>query len=146
MMRYMLSEANREFSFLKDEISYIKNYLELSDFSMAGKNFIKLTIVGSVSHQKVPALIFIPIIENAIKHCDRNRKGTGIDIRFDVIESVVKLKSGNFIKRGGNHFQNNGFGLQNLKKRLDLIYGENYKLEINNTVNEFVVKLEIAIL
>ena len=146
IMRYMLSEANKEISFLKDEIEYIKNYLELSEFSMFRKEFVNLTVNGSINHQNVPTLVFIPIVENAIKHCEKNMEGTGINIRFDILESGIILESENTIKPRQNDSQNHGFGLNNLRKRLDLIYKNDYKLESQNVDNKFVVKLEIAFL
>ena len=147
IMRYMLSEVNKEFSFLKDEIQYIKDFLELSSYSFPHNNFINLEITGSVNQKKVPTLIFIPIIENAIKHSNKQIEDIGIEMKISISKSNISLKSENFIRTNHSNSNNiNGFGLKNLEKRLDLIYGRNYMLKHTKTENKYVITFQIPFL
>jgi len=147
IMRYMLSEANKEFSFIKDEIQYIKDYLELSPYSFPDNDFINLEIEGSVNQKKVPSLIFIPIVENAIKHSNKLIEGIGIDIKINISKLKISLIAKNFIKPTQINSNNlNGFGLKNLEKRLDLIYGKDYKLKHSKIENKYVITFQIPFL
>lgn len=146
IMRYMLTEADKETSFLKEEIEYLKNYLELSEFSLPHKNFIEFSVIGDIKQQKVPTLIFLPLIENVIKHSSKN-KHDHILISFEISKEDVVLKTENRIR--SLHIDANGtsgFGIENLKKRLQLIYKNNFTLKTIKEENVYKSYLQILFL
>lgn len=146
IMRYMLTEADKETSFLKEEIEYLKNYLELSEFSFPYKNFIEFNVNGELKQQQVPTLIFLPLIENVVKHSRKN-KHDHILISLKINDENVILKTENKIrslKIDAN--TTSGFGIENLKKRLQLIYKNNFTLEIIKEGDTYKSYLQILFL
>jgi sensor histidine kinase YesM len=146
IMRYMLTFADRDESFLKDEINYIHNYLELIKNSFPSEDFVRFSVEGVLRQQKVPALIFIPIVENAVKHC-RKKKDDHIEVSFAIEKDAVMLHSANSVRKTDQPpAELNGFGLQNLEKRLDLLYGDRYSFEYRIDDSVFTSRLKIHFL
>lgn len=146
IMRYMLTEADKELSFLKEEIEYLKNYIELSEFSLPHKNFIEFKVNGALNQQKVPTLIFLPLIENVIKHSRKN-KHDNILISFTIKDDNVILKTENKVRSLSIDASNtNGFGIENLKKRLQLTYKNNFTMETKKEGDIYKSYLQILFL
>ncbi|HYQ58502.1 MAG TPA: histidine kinase [Draconibacterium sp.] len=147
IMRYMLQESTCETVKLQQEISYIHNYLELAQLSFADPEFLRYEQKGSPGKQVVPPLLFIPIIENAVKHCNKQSKSPGIIIKFTITPDGIKLHTSNFIKR--NDFKlpdsGTGTGLKNVEKRLKLLYGNNYTFDIKKDIDKFDVDIKIPV-
>jgi len=148
IMRYMLKESNEEKAMLNSELEYIQDFIELSKLSFEDPKFLEFTSGGDFSGKQIPPLLFIPIIENTIKHCNKQSKSPGIQIEFKVTDNFIELKTSNFVKR--NDFKlpdaGSGNGLKNVEKRLKLLFGENYVFEINNNMDKFDVYLKIPLL
>lgn len=147
IMRYMLQESTHENVMLDKEITYIHDYLELAKLSFEDPNFVRFKIDGSTIGKKITPLLFIPIIENAVKHCNKKASSPGIEINMNVNSDMVELKTSNFVKR--NDFKlpdtGSGMGLKNVEKRLKLMYVENYTFEINKNMDKFEVYLKVPI-
>lgn len=147
IMRYMLQESKQEKVALNKELDYIKNYLELAKLSFTSSDFLRFEITGAVHSRELPPLLFIPLIENAVKHCNKQAKPPGIEIKFFVSDDSVELRTSNYEKR--NDFKlpdaGTGTGLNNVKKRLKLIYGNNYIFDINRNSDKFEVYLKIPL-
>ena len=77
IMRYMLQESTHERVNLDREMDYINDYLELAKLSFNSSDFLKFEIKGSTNFKEVPPLLFIPIIENAVKHCNKQSSRPG---------------------------------------------------------------------
>ena len=148
IMRYMLKESNEEKALLKNELEYIQDYIELAKLSFEDPKFLEFAISGDISGKNIPPLLFIPIIENTIKHCNKQSKSPGIEIFFNVGKDFIELKTSNFIKR--NDFKlpdtSSGSGIKNVEKRLKLLYDQNYEFEINSNMDKFDVYLKVPLL
>ena len=91
-------------------------------------------------------MIFIPLIENTFKHSNKNVSKPGINIEFSINNSHIQLKTSNFIKFIQKDNPNKkGMGLNNLNKRLELLYGEKHDLTIKEDSNIFQVELNIPL-
>ncbi len=148
IMRYMLKESNEEKALLNNELEYIGDFIELAKLSFEDPKFLEFNISGDVNGKQIPPLLFIPIIENTIKHCNKQVKSPGIQIEFKVNDNFAELRTLNFVKR--NDFKlpdsSSGNGLKNVEKRLKLLFGENYVFEIKNNMDKFEVYLKIPLL
>ncbi|MBN1634735.1 MAG: sensor histidine kinase [Ignavibacteria bacterium] len=145
IMRYTLYEANVERVPLKDEIAYIRNYIELQSLRYQKKNIIRMNIECDSDEKYISPMLLIPFIENAFKHSD---KGNGMPpINLDILcsgEKILFSIENYYLKEKTIcRDKNRGIGLANVKRRLDLIYSENYKLDINESENKYSVKLEL---
>lgn len=149
MMRYMLYECNEKKVPLENEIKYLQNYLDLERLRQGNKIEITFEIEGDVEDQKIAPLMFIPFLENSFKHGVNHSINTGY-VRFglkvhekevDVVISNSKASTPiqQFGKRVG------GIGLTNIKRRLELLYGGHYELEIDDQPDEYNVHLKIEL-
>ncbi len=146
IMDYMLYESSLEKVPLSNEIRYIKNYLELERIRYTDPDYIVFSITGDYSGVQVPPLIFMPFIENSFKHGNKLKPSPGIIIKMDITESRILFSTKNFTKENnssGN--KNSGFGLPNIRRRLDLLFDKNYELKIEPGSSEFIVKLNFLI-
>ena len=147
IMRYMLQESTHEMVKLDKELSYIQDYLELAKLSFSDPNFLEFEQKGALNSQLVPPLLFIPIIENAVKHCNKQSESPGVKINFSVYTDCIELYTSNFVKR--NNFKlpdsGTGTGLKNVEKRLKLLYGNNFTFDIRKDMDKFEVHIKVQV-
>ncbi len=148
IMRYMLKESNEEKAMLDKELEYIQDYLELAKLSFEDPKFLEFNFIGDSTGKQIPPLLFIPIIENAVKHCNKQSKLPGIIIDFKVENDAIALRTSNYLKK--NDFKlpdsGSGNGLKNVEKRLKLLYEENYKFETESNIDKFEVYIKVPLL
>jgi len=146
IMHYMLYESSFETVPLANEINHIINYLDLEKIRYSDSNFIDFKISGDYSNVNVPPLIFMPFIENAFKHGDKLKPAPGIIIKIDASENKIFFETINFVKDNNElRNKNSGFGLSNIRRRLDLLFGNKYELKIVNENKTFSVKLNLIV-
>lgn len=102
-----------------------------------------MNISGVPENKNVPALLFVPFIENAIKHCDKNVDSPGIVINMNIKDNGLIFDMFNFIPASKITDSEGGIGLNNIKRRLELLYPGKHKLEIINDERKFEVFLEL---
>ncbi|RYF99338.1 MAG: hypothetical protein EOO02_17125 [Chitinophagaceae bacterium] len=142
LMRYMLYN-NDELISVSTEINYIRRYIQLQQLRFDEMIDVTLEITGHESGMKIPPLLLIPFIENAFKHgVGANGKGK-ISIIIELKKDEIRFSSSNLKQQSMKDHQG-GIGIQNVRKRLDLIYPGRYKLVIEDKGNNFNVKLDIS--
>lgn len=146
IMQYMLYESSQETVPLVNEIGHINNYLDLEKIRYSDTGFIDFKISGNYSEIQIPPLIFMPFIENAFKHGNRLCPAPGIKIKIDVSESNILFEIRNYTKDNSEtQTKNGGFGLVNIRRRLDLLFDNKYSLEISNENKVFSVNLNLML-
>jgi len=148
IMRYMLKESNEEKAMLKNEMEYIQDYIELAKLSFEDAKFLEFKSSGEFNGKHIPPLLFIPIIENTIKHCNKKSGSPGIQIAFNVEKNFIELKTSNFVKRNDFILPNTGSGngMKNVEKRLKLLFDQNYEFDIKSNMDKFEVYLKVPLL
>ena len=147
LMRYMLYECRDNYVLIDKEIGFIKNYLELEKIRIGEKANIEIKVMGNTGLQQITPLLFIPFIENAFKHgVNKQLNDSSIRIIFDlekqgVIKFIIENTKDN--KEQSVDKKYSGIGIENVKKRLSLLYPEKYSLEITDSQNIFRVELII---
>ncbi|RDC58264.1 hypothetical protein DU508_04830 [Pedobacter chinensis] len=140
MMRYMLYKADEELVPLKDEILFIQNYVEIENIRYRSAIVISFDVQGIDQESKISPLLLLPFIENAFKHGIENEEKQGfVNIVICNTEDELILEVDNSIARASENL--GGIGLINVKKRLDILYPERYKLEIQNDGKIYQVSL-----
>lgn len=145
-LRYMIYESNEHFVALEKEIEYLKNYLELQKLRSDQKAKIELNLFGALQKKQIAPMIFIPFIENGFKH------GVKGDIENAFIKIDIKVFDNQLVFKAENNkgevdeveprkFQ--GFGLENVKRRLELLYPDKHDLTIIDGIDVFSVVLKI---
>ena len=144
IMRYLTYETSSDVVDLKREIEYIRNFIELHRMRIKTPDDIRFEIEGDQNTLISPAL-FVPLIENAFKFaCFRTNKPS-VDIRLSSFNRVIEFEISNSYdnKKQDPESGHSGYGLINLKKRLDLTYPDKYKLIIEPEELLYHVKLTI---
>ena len=147
MMRYMLYECNEKKVPLSNELNYLQNYIALEKLRQTHNVDIQFIVEGKVKDQMIAPLIFISFLENSFKHGLTNKLNTGfVHVYFkidkDIIHCTIENSKPDVIPSSAINI-NGGIGLENVKKRLELIYPNNHSLSIKETAETFKVDLDI---
>ena len=144
MMRFVLYEGNKTVVPLEREISFLQNYITLMKLRYTDKVRIQVDVAQTLPNKDVPPLIFITFVENAFKHGVSYRQESFIDIAINIDNDtlVFTCKNSRIPQEEEKH---GGVGLANVRQRLDLIYGLNYELDINDDPQTYSVKLTLPL-
>jgi hypothetical protein len=147
LMRYLIYESDSKKVPLRQEFDFSRNYIALMKQRLSSKVKLNVEIDADIPELEIPPLLFIALIENAFKHGVSYRGNSFIDIKMKIENKAVLFQCKNSIP-DSNDSQNHkpgGLGITNLKKRLDILYGENAQLTINDSENIFDVQLTIPL-
>jgi len=143
MMRYSIYEGQKETVLLSEEIAYLQNYIELHKMRYHKTIDVQFnTDLVNADYQIMP-LLFIILLENAFKHGIENlRENAYVHINMSTENKQVHFKiENNFDSTIENDHR--GIGLENLKRRLELVYPKRHKLSISHKENTFKAELTI---
>ena len=148
MMRYVLYESGRELISLNRDIQFLKNYIELMRIRYTDDVEIRLESPQNLPEQvSIPPLLLIVFVENAFKHGISYNHPSFIHIRIDYAEGRVRATIVNSRHSAPDKQHPAGIGLENVRKRLSLIYGEKgFSLETREADTTYTVNLEIPTL
>lgn len=145
MLRYMLYECNDEWVPLAKEIAYIENYIELQQLKTEHPQNI-IANFGKIETDKlIPPLLLIPFVENSFKHSRiEDTKNGWISMHLTSTDNGIQFIIVNSIpSKPIAKDEVGGIGLKNVKRRLELLYPNNYELTINKTGGEYSVVLNL---
>lgn len=151
MMRYMLYESNERRVPLQKEVNYIENYLELETLRQSGRPDIQFNLEGNISEQTIAPLLFIPFLENSFKHGLNHQINEGyVHVTLKVLENklllrIVNSKPSNPQTAPPTDKKSGGIGLVNVQRRLNLLYPNQFKLDIIENETEHIVELSLAL-
>lgn len=147
MMRYMIYDSNYPKVPLNKEIEYMQNYISLERLRLNNEVPIEFNIEGSIENTSVTPLIFITFLENAFKHgVSANTTGSWVKIYFQAKSNEIVYRVENSkLKNGHEDKEKSGFGLQNLRRRLDLAYPAKYELKTSDLPDRYFVELKLSL-
>jgi LytS/YehU family sensor histidine kinase len=145
IMRYMLYDANTDFVSLEKEIEYLESFIELQKLRIRHMDFVELLIEGEVHNKTIPPMLLIPFVENAFKHGSKTGPLPGIRIHMVVDPHQLLFVVTNHLKKNLPGAKNTfvGIGLQNINRRLEILYPGKYSLETTHDNDLYKVKLLI---
>jgi len=146
MMRYLLYESGRGTTTLQREIDFLKSYLELMELRVDKSINVTLDLPEKFNNVNLPPLLFISFIENAFKHGVSYREPSALTFKLIQHPGLLEFISVNTIPKFRTNVpvsSHGGFGLENIRKRLEMIYGHKHDLKIDKSENEFRVNLTI---
>lgn len=145
LMRYLLQSSKAEKVKLSEEIQFLKDYLALEKIRLSQNADIQFSVSGVEQDVPVAPLLFIPLVENAFKHGLQS-------LTSDCYAHFTLARQGNEVffeakNSIGEHLNEvpSGTGLDNLKKRLELIYPQKHILEVEEEKAHFKVSLQISV-
>ncbi|MBQ2033766.1 MAG: histidine kinase [Alistipes sp.] len=151
MMRYVLYDSENAATNLVSEMRFIENYIALMRIRYTDNVDVRFTVHDTVRPTaKVPPLLFIVLVENAFKHGVSYNKPSYVNIDVWCDEKQVSCQVQNSRHEQAaiskQSTKSSGMGLDNIRKRLDLLFGEEYNLAIDDSNKEqYTIKLTIPI-
>jgi sensor histidine kinase YesM len=145
MMRYLLYDTQRGDNMLSQEIVFVKNYISLMKLRLTDVVKINIDIPANLKDMPLAPMIFLPFVENAFKHGVSATQPSYINITISQKDKLLDLTVNNSIKKDNSISldTNNGIGMVNTRRRLDLLYPGKYKLNISesNATSNYSVHL-----
>lgn len=144
IMRYALSQGNQKDGKapLKDEIEHVHNVIKISQLRFSNQLKVNFDVFGNVNGAMIIPFVLITLVENAFKHGDLKNPDHPIDIKLDVKSNRLYFYCSNKKKSGPTQLST-GIGLDNIKKRLELAYGEAYKFTVKDVSEFYTTELTI---
>ena len=142
MMRYVLYEGEKQMIPLQRETDFQKTYISLMRLRYTDKVKISVQLPERVPEVGIPPLLLITFVENAFKHGISYKQESFIDVKLSLDDDRLKFtcKNSNTATKDKDDLEG-GVGLANVKQRLELLYGENYTLDFDETDNTYEVLL-----
>lgn len=146
LMRYLLYDSEEGTTTLTKEIEFIKSYVDLMKLRFTSHVVVKLSFPENVPNIVLPPMLFTSLVENAFKH--------GVSYRKDsFIEIILKTGNDHLFFRIKNSKQNTnnglnepgGIGMDNLQKRLELLYHKRFSLEQNEDIDTFEINIKLPL-
>ena len=141
MMRYVLYDGAKERIPLEQEVQFIKDYIALMRLRYTDKVIIEAALPTRVPALEVPPLLFVPFVENAFKHGVSYARSSRIEVNLAVEGDNIEFRCVN--TKHDDHGEHGGVGLVNVRKRLDLICGEQYTLNTVDDEQQYAVHLTL---
>jgi two-component sensor histidine kinase len=142
MMRYLLYESDKQYVTLDNAVIFLKKYLNLMKLRYNDQVNVCLNVPENAHDDvAIAPLVFIPFVENAFKHGVFYNEPSTIDIGIEKKDGRLLFHCRNTKNNIKHEF--GGVGLNNVTKRLELIYGNDYTLDINDRGDDYDVLLDL---
>jgi two-component system, LytTR family, sensor kinase len=146
LMRYLIYDSNIETVELQKEFDFTRSYIELMQHRLSSKIKLEVNIDKHLPDIKIPPLLFIPFIENAFKHGVSYRENSFISILLNTDKENIVFECRNSIPATKVATdEKGGVGIDNIQKRLNLIYGNSAKFKIQITNKEYFIQLIVPL-
>jgi len=148
LLRFMIYESNAPFISLNEEIDLLRHYIELEQLRYGDRLDISFVINGQTNYYQIAPLLLLPLLENAFKHgTSKQIDQCWISLNLSVTEDIMNFKLVNSMDKdqANGQFKTGGLGLNNVKRRLELLYGGQFKFETLVLEEVFIVNLGITL-
>ena len=147
VLRYILTEGGKKHVPLQKELAMIQDYINLEKIRYGNKLDLHLSMPPDTGQLQIAPLLLLPFIENCFKHGASkflNAPWVNLKIEIDGGELNMKLMNGKAAGQQNVH-QQLGTGINNVKKRLELLYPGKHELQINDETDVFIVNLNLIL-
>lgn len=142
MLRYVTYENESDNVYVKDEVQFIQNYIDL--FSRRFDNQLAIEFEHSKIDQsmQIPSLLLIHFVENALKHGITNDAEKPVKIKLNTAENRLVFTVENYFRMNEN-YDESGIGYKNIRQRLDLLFPQKHSLDVMEKDDFYRVELNI---
>jgi len=146
IMRYMIYDANKATVSIHKELQYMQDYIALERIRLNKSFDLQFNVTDSDKKVEIAPLLLITFLENAFKH-GVSDQADACWIKVDLVYNTDNVSYSVCNSKVNNHVnkEKSGFGLDNLRKRLDLHYPDKHSLTVNETDDEFAIDLKIQL-
>lgn len=148
LMRHIIYDSDVDFIPLEKELEMIHNYIELQNLRTQKEHKIEFETQGEINGKKIAPLVFLPFVENSFKHgLKSGAKNAFVKIRLEVSGKVLHFDIENSKGKQQQMLDSKykGIGIENVKKRLELIYPDLHSLKISDKEETFKVLLQVQL-
>lgn len=146
LLRYLLYETNAEFVPMDHEFKFLQSYLELMRLRLPAHVEFIASLPSNIPAGKIAPLLSLPLIENAFKHGVLGEKSGKIGVLLEITNGMFLCEVRNSSNpKGDEDRTGSGIGLENLRKRLELIYGESASYQVEQGNGEYLARLSLPI-
>jgi two-component system, LytTR family, sensor kinase len=148
LLRYIIYETDAEMISLRREIEIIKDYIDLQNLRSSENEKIEFNIDGNPGVYNIAPLIFLPFIENSFKHGIKGGiKDRFVKIKIEISGSVLNFEIENSKGKSAETAmpEYKGIGIENVRKRLELVYPGTHVLKISENTDIFKVLLQVQL-
>jgi LytS/YehU family sensor histidine kinase len=144
IMRYMLYDSNTDRVLVSKEVEYLQGFIELQKLRLDDPDFVEFSITGDITSRMIAPMMLIPFVENAFKHGRKKQEeepGITIHLNCNYDKIVFEVTNAVSENSGLNKDAEGGIGLQNIRRRLELLYPGRHQLEIFEVLGMYSVRL-----
>lgn len=146
MMQYVLYEINSTKADLLEEINYINNFVDIARLRFNESIEWETDITGDIEDVEVPPLLFLTFIENCFKHGLNDSDKVKVTMSFEIVnKDYLEFTLTNSFNPESNVTNIDGIGIANTKRRLNLLFANDYVLETRMKDNMYQLFLKIPI-
>lgn len=145
IMQYVLYEVKEPRISLMKSINYLYSYLELEKLRYGDRVKSEISIDGDIDDIEIPPLLFLPFIENCFKHGVTHDEDIKVSIDFVVQDNFLYFTVENTFSKKNETGTKHGIGIENVKRRLELLYGNKYSLKTQSQLNTYKVSLKLPL-
>lgn len=147
LLRYVLYEDNQKFVPLNNELVFMKSYIDLMSLRLSGKVDLQVNLPEDGKGMVIAPLLFITLLENAFKHgvSTAGPSFIHIDFTLDGMSGINCRIENGFFPKNEEDRSGSGIGLENLRKRLELLYPGLYVLKTEREGDKYVAELDLKI-
>ena len=143
LLDYLLYQVDKPFVSLKEEIHHIEDYISLEQMRFSDTLNINFKKNIQATNIEIAPMLFLPFVENSFKHGSLKNGTLSIEIYIETQSNQIIFNIKNSSSVDSNYTE--GIGLENIKKRLELLYPKDYNLAINSSNNNFEVNLVLKL-
>ena len=147
LLRYQLNDSSQEKIQLNSDIHFMNDFLNLEKIRRDNFNYI-ISKEGDINKVWLPPLLFIPFVENAVKHNTDSENASFVHLSFIVQDNRLLFRCENSIPLPEEEVKEpriGGLGLKNIKRRLELLYPGRHSLEIIEMKQSYTVNLQLEL-
>lgn len=146
IMRYFVDEGPKKTIELTREIDFIRDYIHLERMRMRHPLQMEFHVKGEMSDVHIPPMLLIPLVENVFKHgINKRSEHNLLELKLSIGAQSLDLQVTNRLFDTLEPPPHGGNGLANLRSRLDLLYGQQYRLQTEKKDGLFLAHLTIPL-
>jgi hypothetical protein len=146
IMEYVLYDAKEPKVKLLSEIIYIQNYIDLERLRYGKRVNVQVNMQGNIEDHTITPLLLLPFIENCFKHGVIENNELNVLIAFEVTQkNVLNFSVINNYNVSTQNKKKHGIGNENVLRRLELLYQDNFTLVIKTEKQNYIVTLSIQL-
>jgi len=144
LLRYVITETDKEQVLLSKEIQFIENYIHLQQKRFENQLHLEFSTEGNYTNETILPTVLIHFVENVFKHGKLNDATKKALISIKITTETVEISTSNHIQPGEN-YTSTGIGFENITKRLNYAYNDNFHLEKMQENDIFNTKLKMPL-